>query len=265
MVQTYNGPPYAGYQRNNKVTNNIFYQKRAEQYNIFFYESTEGTNTAQNFGTLDSNLYIKASDNNLVYYDKYNAAGTALTFSGWKTASTQEVHGSAYAGNGSIDTNNVILVYNPTKTDSVVNLGAVYKDFKGVTYTNTITLSPYRSALLIYDSPSTAAPTVSMSGSQNITVDSASVYAIATWASGHSGTYSWTKTSGPSTTTFDTPNNFSTNVYGLQTGTYVFRCTLTQDDGQTTYGEVTVTVAIPPVISAGQSLNLPLPTILINH
>jgi hypothetical protein len=265
MVQTYNGSPYAGYQRNNFVTNNIFYQKRAEQYNIFFYESTEGTNTAQNFGTLDSNLYIKASDNNVVYYDRYDTASTAMTFSRWKTTSSQEAHGSAYAGNGTIDTNQVILVYNPTKVDSVVNLGAVYKDFKDVTYTNTITLSPYRSALLIYDSPLIAAPTVSMSGTQSIVVDSASVYAIATWASGHSGTYNWTKTSGPGTTTFDTPTNFSTNVRGLQTGTYIFHCTLTQDDSQTTYGEVTVTVAIPPVISAGQSLNLPLPTTLINH
>lgn len=265
MVQTYNGSPYAGYQRNNKVTNNIFAQKTADQYNIFFYESTDGTNTIQNFGTLDSNLYIKASDNNLVYYDKYNASGTALTFSAWKTASTQEAHGTAYAGNAAIDATQIILVYNPTKSDSTVNLGAVYKDFKGVTYTNTITLSPYRSALLIYDSPLVAAPTVSMSGPQSIVVDSASIYAIATWASGHSGTYQWTKTSGPGMTTFDTPTNFSTNVYGLQTGTYIFRCTLTQNDSQTTYGEVTVTVAIPPVISAGQSLNLPLPTTLTNH
>src|SRR5690348_8164396 len=263
MVQTYNGSPYAGYQRNNFVTNNIFYQKRADQYNLFFYESTDGTNTAQNFGILDSNLYIKASDNNIAYYDRYDTASTAMTFSRWKTTSSQEAHGSAYAGNGTIDTNQVILVYNPTKVDSVVNLGAVYKDFKDVTYTNTITLSPYRSALLIYDSPLIAAPTVSMSGTQSIVVDSDSVYAIATWASGHSGTYNWTKTSGPGTTTFDTPTNFSTNVRGLQTGTYIFRCTLTQDDGQTTYGEVTITVTLP-IAPPNAYIKLRLPTKLIN-
>ncbi len=243
MVQTYNGSPYAGYQRNNRVTNNIFFQKRADQYNIFFYESTDGTNTAQNFGILDSNLYIKASDNNLVYYDRYDTASTAMTFSRWQTTSTQEVHGSAYAGNGSIDTNNVILVYNPTKTDSIVNLGAIYKDFKGATY-NTITLSPYRSALLIYDSPSVPAPTILMSGTQTITVTSTSIYAVPSWASGHSGTVAWTKVSGPGTTTFSAPTSTSTTVSGLENGDYVFRCTATQDDGQTVTGDVSVHVTI---------------------
>lgn len=245
MVQTYDGSPYAGYQRNNFVTNNIFFQKRAEQYNVFFYESSGGANTAQNFGILDSNIYVKASDNNVVNYRKYNASSTNLTFSAWQSASTQEAHGVNYAGNGAIDTNNVILVYNPTKIDSVVNLGAIYKDVKGVTYTNTITLSPYRSAILIYDSPSgVAAPTISLSGNQSITVDNTTIYATPVWASGHSGTVAWTKTSGPGTPTI-TPSGYNATVLGLSNGTYIFRCTATQDDNQSAYADVTITVAIP--------------------
>lgn len=264
MVQTYDGSPYAGYQRNNVVTNNIFFQKRSDQYNVFFYESLGGANTIQNFGVLDSNIYVKASDNNVVYYDKYNASGTALTFSGWQSASTQETHGSAHASNVAIDTNNVILVYNPTKVDSIVNLGAIYKDVKGVTYTNTITLSPYRSAILIYDSPSgVAAPTISLSGNQSITVDNTTIYATPVWASGHNGTVAWSKISGPGTPTI-TPTGYNANVSGLQTGSYVFRCTANQDDGQSTYAEVTVIVSIAENLPPNAYIKLRIPIKFIN-
>jgi hypothetical protein len=91
-----------------------------------------------------------------------------------------------------------------------------------------------------------AAPTISISGDQtNVVVDHTSVSAVATWASGHTGTYAWTKISGPGSTTIGSPSSASTTVSGLQTGTYVFRCTVTQDDSQSTYAEVTITVNIP--------------------
>lgn len=90
-----------------------------------------------------------------------------------------------------------------------------------------------------------AAPTVSMSGSQSITTTSTSIYAVPSWASGHSGTVAWTKISGPGTTTFSSTTTSSTTVSGLQNGDYVFQCTLLQDDGQTVTGTVSIHVAIP--------------------
>ena len=109
------------------------------------------------------------------------------------------------------------------------------------------------------------APTLSISGNQNITVGNTSVYATASWAPGHSGTYLWTKVSGPSTTTFGTNTAFSTTVTGLQTGTYVLQCKITQDDGQINTAQVTVTVLIPLVIDAGNSFTVPINTIFINN
>jgi hypothetical protein len=100
-----------------------------------------------------------------------------------------------------------------------------------------------------------AAPTISLSGDQTITDDHTTLFATPAWASGHNGSVSWTKISGPGTTTI-TPSGYNATVSNLQTGTYVFRCTLTQDDGQTVYGDVTVNVTIPIVITPGDKLIL---------
>jgi hypothetical protein len=84
-------------------------------------------------------------------------------------------------------------------------------------------------------------PTISMPSNQTITVGNTSVTATATWASGHSGTYLWTKTSGGSAT-ITTPSSASTTITGLSNGTYVFQCKATQDDAQFVTGNVTVVV-----------------------
>jgi hypothetical protein len=110
-----------------------------------------------------------------------------------------------------------------------------------------------------------AAPTLSLSGNQTITVDNTTIYATPVWASGHTGTVAWTKISGPGATTI-TPSGYNATVSNLQTGTYVFRCTATQDDSQTAYAEVTIDVTIPPVITpSGNSLFLRIKTKLVNN
>lgn len=86
-------------------------------------------------------------------------------------------------------------------------------------------------------------PTISLSGDQSISETSATVFATPVWASGHSGTVTWSKIGGSGTPTI-TPSGYNAAVSGLQTGSYVFRCTATQDDGQSTYAEVMVNVSI---------------------
>jgi hypothetical protein len=136
-----------------------------------------------------------------------------------------------------------------------------YLDIAGNTFDGTITLQPYTSAVLIQNGTKTnAAPTISISGNQTITVANTSVSAVGTPASGQTITgYSWSKVSGGSVT-FGTPNSASTTVTGLTTGTYVLRCTVTQSDGQTAYRDVTITVNIPPVPVTTSKLILKLPT-----
>lgn len=109
----------------------------------------------------------------------------------------------------------------------------------------------------IYD-VSTPAPTISMSGGQVINSTSTSVTAVGTPASGESITsYSWTKLSGTGTIT--SPTSSTTGLTGLA-GTSTYHCTITQTDGQTATGTVTVTVNSAPTANAGTDQTITLPT-----
>jgi hypothetical protein len=108
------------------------------------------------------------------------------------------------------------------------------------------------------DTSSSPAPTISMSGSQVINTTSTSVTAVGTPASGESITsYSWTKLSGTGTIT--SPSSSTTGLTGLA-GTSTYQCTVTQTDGQTASGTVTVTVNVAPTANAGIDQTITLPT-----
>ena len=81
-------------------------------------------------------------------------------------------------------------------------------------------------------------------------------------------TYAWTQVSGP-LITLNNPNAATLALTGLAVGTYVFRLTVTDDDGDTDTDEVTVLVNAaavnkPPVANAGTDKNLALPTNSVN-
>jgi ribosomal protein L14 len=82
-------------------------------------------------------------------------------------------------------------------------------------------------------------------------------------ADGTITSYAWTRVSGPATYTFGTPNAAITTLTGLVEGVYVFRLTVTDDDGATDTDDVTVTVnAAPnqaPIANAGNNITLTLP------
>jgi hypothetical protein len=60
-----------------------------------------------------------------------------------------------------------------------------------------------------------------------------------------------------------TPDNFATWIRGMIAGTYVYRLTVTDDNGQSDFDDVTITVkgvqASPPVADAGKDFNVWLP------
>jgi hypothetical protein len=58
--------------------------------------------------------------------------------------------------------------------------------------------------------------------------------------------YSWARTSGPNTPTILNPAGTTTGITGVVAGNYVFRCTVTDNDGNTAFDEVTVTVHPAP-------------------
>ncbi len=84
-------------------------------------------------------------------------------------------------------------------------------------------------------------------------------------ADGTIASYAWTRVSGPTTFTLGTPNAATTTLTNLVQGTYVFRLTVTDNDGATATDDKTVTVNAapvvnqPPVANAGNNVVLTLP------
>ncbi|WP_336515896.1 PKD domain-containing protein [Pollutibacter soli] len=86
--------------------------------------------------------------------------------------------------------------------------------------------------------------------------------------------YAWTKVSGPNSGNIATSNAASTSVTNLTAGTYVFRITVTDNDGATANDDVIVLVNpapvvvpnVPPTASAGSdiSIRLPVNTVTLN-
>jgi hypothetical protein len=75
--------------------------------------------------------------------------------------------------------------------------------------------------------------------------------------------YSWSRVSGPTTFTFTSAGSTATGLNNLVQGTYVFRLTVTDDDGTADTDNITVTVnAAPnqaPIANAGNDIVLTLP------
>lgn len=72
--------------------------------------------------------------------------------------------------------------------------------------------------------------------------------------------FAWAQVSGPSTATLTGANTAFANVSDLITGTYVFRLTVTDDEGRTNSDDVTVVVASPaPTANAGSDQQVALP------
>jgi hypothetical protein len=220
-----------------KIINNIIYEnatggQETNPYQIYLLDDNPYVKRL----TIRNNIIYKSGASILIYYSPNDVN------SGWpKTVAQFNATDGAYENtiNGNINADPLLnsdysLQAGSPAIEAGIDVGLPFTgsapDIGAVAYTNI------------------AAPTLSLSGNQNITVSSTTIYATPGWASGHSGTVSWTKISGPGATTI-TPSGYNATVSNLQTGTYVFRCTATQDDSQSAYAEVTIDVSIPIVIT----------------
>jgi hypothetical protein len=109
-------------------------------------------------------------------------------------------------------------------------------------------------------------PTVNAGVDQSITLPTSSVTLTAT-ASDPDGTiasYSWTRVSGPNTPTITSASSASTTVTGLVQGTYVFRCTVLDNQGASAQDDIQVVVNAAanqaPTANAGVDQSITLPT-----
>lgn len=102
--------------------------------------------------------------------------------------------------------------------------------------------------------PANQPPTANAGADQTISLPATSVMLNGTGRDddGSIASYRWSKTSGGQAT-ITSPNSASTTVTGLAAGTYIFRLTVTDNQGATAYDEVTVIVKAadnpPPVQS----------------
>ncbi|MBL6448895.1 tandem-95 repeat protein [Fulvivirga sp. 29W222] len=115
--------------------------------------------------------------------------------------------------------------------------------------------------------PPNIAPVANAGSDKNITlpVNSVMLNGSGSDSDGTIASYSWTKTSGPSTFSLSGQNTATLTANNLVAGTYIFRLTVTDDDGATHFDEATVSVAPEtvnqsPVADAGTNISITLPT-----
>jgi hypothetical protein len=72
--------------------------------------------------------------------------------------------------------------------------------------------------------------------------------------------YAWSKVSGPTQYSITSPTSSNTPVTGLVNGVYVFRLTVTDNNGASSTDDVMITVNQPPIANAGQNVIITLPT-----
>ncbi len=112
-------------------------------------------------------------------------------------------------------------------------------------------------------------PTANAGSDQTITlpVNTVSLSGSGTDADGTVTTYAWTKVSGPAAGTITNAAAAATSVTALVQGVYVFRLTVTDNQGATSFDDVQITVNpapnVPPTANAGsdQSITLPVSTV----
>lgn len=127
----------AGSGGSGSATRNITYQKTVN--GSYFNMSI----SAPAITIPDSNYYAsKAEDTSIIN----GQAGKNYTLAQWKVFSTYDAHSN---GNPTGITSDLPILYiNPTTSDSTIYLTGLYYDAKGTPYNNSITLHPFKSALL---------------------------------------------------------------------------------------------------------------------
>jgi hypothetical protein len=141
-------------------------------------------------------------------------------------------------------------------------------------YSGSITLQPYRSAILFVNSAVTALPNTppaaNAGADQSVTLptNSVTLNGSGTDADGTITAYRWDKISGPNSGTISNAMVAVTVITGLAAGVYIYRLTVTDNRGATSFDDVQVTVqdAAPappanqaPVVNAGNDVVIALP------
>ncbi|MDR3711586.1 MAG: PKD domain-containing protein [Puia sp.] len=183
-------------------------------------------------------------------------------------------------GSASTDPDGTIASYSWTQTSgpsnaTITTANAAKTTVTGLakgTYVFTLTVTDNSGAtanatVTITVNAANLPPVANAGANQTITLPTSTASLNGSASSDPDGTiasYSWVKTSGPSSGTIVTPTGATTVVNSLVQGTYVFTLTVTDNSGATSTATVTITVNAPtnqpPVANAGANQTVVLPT-----
>ncbi len=256
--------------RNNRISNNIFFNIKQNTYAIFSFNSVS-TADSKLFGVSDSNYFVNPIINDEKMFDLWdndNYSDKYYNLLAFQNFTGQDAH-SFTSPKLVTSTDEVKFVYNPNNYDIIIPLSYKYIDAKGKTYDGAITLAPFSSAVLIQDGPSSSPvnkPPIANAGSDQtilLPTDSITLTGSANDSDGTIVSYLWTKISGPSATISDS-TLASTDVSDLVQGNYQFELTVTDDKGAVGKDIVNVIVSLasnkPPTANGGSDQVILLPT-----
>jgi gliding motility-associated-like protein len=232
--------------------------------------------------TVTDNQGAQASDDATVIV---NPAGNVAPFAnaGGNKSVTLPANSVVLNGSGT-DSDGSIAGYSWTKVSggaaTLTNANATSLTASGLvagTYVFRLTVTDNQGAqasddaTVIVNPAGNVAPVANAGGNKTITLPANSVVlnGSGTDSDGTIASYSWTKVSG-GTTTLTNANTASLTASGLVAGTYVFRLTVTDNQGAQASDDATVTVNlaanVAPVANAGgnKSITLPANSVVLN-
>lgn len=215
--------------RNLQIENNIFFSKTVNQYSLFYYSNSTNDYEIQNLGISDNNYFTRPIDESNII----NIQEKLYDLSGWKSFSGQDR--SSKTGPKTINSiDELRFEYNPTGAARTIALDGKYLDVKGNSYNGSITLQPYRSAVLIRDGEKTiqSTPVASAGEKQTITLpkNTATLTGNGSVNNGTITSYYWSQISGD-IVTIESPNTATTNITNLSEGVYKFQLQVTDNNG----------------------------------
>lgn len=132
------------------IKNNIAFSKTSGQYvSTLEYKAAHLPST---WGLLDSNYYCRPINESADFdYNNLDGSENFYSLSQYQSASGQDVH-SKKTPKTVTDTSQILFYYNATNSATTTSLSASYIDVYSNPYLGSITLQPYTSSVLIFQS-----------------------------------------------------------------------------------------------------------------
>jgi hypothetical protein len=255
--------------RNVTVEGNIFFARTKNQYAYFGYGANGILSDLLSFGPANTNYFAKPIDPSSAII----ANSKTLSINEWQSISGKDAN-SLPAPKTISDPTDLIFEYNASNSSKTINLDANYIDVRNVSYNGTITLKPYASAVLIRNGAKTEtsndSPVATVGPDQDIQLPK-NIIDLPGGGNDSDGTivsYSWSQISGPSATLTNI-NSAQAVASDLSEGKYIFRLTVTDNDGATGTADLNVDVHglqsqsltsnLPPVANVGSDRIIQLP------